>query len=173
MSGGPRGAAYTLGLFLVVVALAAVTADLSPVARWVPVVVLAPALALLALQLALDLAPGATRGLDRLLRGQMPTLARDVPMPARPATPVAATLRTTLLPLGILVSILALGLIAGTALATLLYVRRVGGRSWPRSIAVALALAAVLWLVFELALNVPLFGASWVEALWRAAGRDA
>ena len=71
-------------------------------------------------------------------------------------------------PSALLASILLVGLEWGPPLVTLGYVRVVEKESWRKSVAIALALAAVLWLIFDRALGVALYEGALGEVIPRS-----
>ena len=164
MMGARRSTACSLFLFIVGVVMAVATSDLSRVARLVPMFVLVPTLALLALQLCLDLAPVATRSVRRAVRGLVPG-GMATPS-AVGSLAEASSARAILLPLAFLSGILLVGLEWGPPLVTLGYLRVAEQESWGRSAGIALALVAVLWLIFDVALGVALHGGVLGEVLF-------
>jgi hypothetical protein len=141
-------------LTLALLALAGVmfygTAQLSPVARLVPLTVLVATVALLLAELLLDLSPGFVRRHSSLetkdvfgIEG-MRTKARERAAPSGPSLG-GQEVNLCMWLFGLLGLIYLLGLLIALPLFTLLYLRQRSGEGWRLSIAVATAMFAVLF----------------------------
>lgn len=134
-----RRSVATLGLAAVTGGLLAASWSLGPTAGWIPRLVLMLLLALLAVQLVLE------------VRERMNRPARAAQPAGKPLAPVTQGASETgaLLWLGgALLAVLALGTSAGSAVYALAYLRVRGAESWLHSAGYALALGATLELVF-------------------------
>ncbi len=154
-------AAFTLSLLCFVAVLFLNTLRLGSVARFVPLIVLIPTLALLVLQLALDLRPDLEQKFSRFERirfqkseklqketlGRARRSASGVPHPAW-----AFLWMWLMLPLVYL-----LGFLVAVPLYTFLYLKGHAVKGWIPSIAIALALWALIYGIFGLLLNTQLY----------------
>jgi hypothetical protein len=140
----------TLGLALVAAALLASSFSLSRIAAWIPRTVLAVVLALLVIQLGIEVrgrmravpsapVPGSTGGAPRA--------------PGASVTPTVAILWLG----GALLAVLLLGVTIGSALFTVAFLRGHAGDGWRSSGTFALALGAGLELFFAQLLQVQLY----------------
>ena len=149
-------------ILLVLVALVVVTsAGLSPVARWMPLAVALPTLALLGLELVADAARAGgvarltlvnTRGLSRLVEG--------AGRRRREATVGASrrSERQAMIWLAIaIVSVLTLGMLAGLPLFLLLYLRLRARERWTLAIGLAGGLLLVMYAGLDRLLRIALY----------------
>ena len=184
-------ALFTLVLLLFVAGMLWKTSELGRVARFVPLLVMAPTLALLAFQVALDVFPrlrGISRGLEAVR--WLPPPAKPEAMPAAmPVTMPAATAATIpgtlpqeeravgaaakqgatarfLWTLALPGMVYLLGFSVAVPLHALVYLRGLSGERWRLALAVAAGLAVLAWLVARLVAAVSL----WPGWVWMRVG---
>ena len=159
---------FTLIIMAFVSLLFYLTANLSPVARLVPLTVLIPTLGLLTLQLVLDLVPGLEGiyrrfekvdlfGLEQI-RERVPT--QDQAEPVQGIDEGSRRHRELSLLLWILLLLILIylfGFLIAPPAFTFLYLRWRSGESWKLSIAMAVGIGGLLYGVFILALRVRLY----------------
>jgi hypothetical protein len=155
-----RRSVVTLGLSLVVVAMLVASYSLSPIAGWIPRIVLVVTLALLVIQLGIDVRgrlrnPPSTPGVGR-------NSVRATALRVASAAEAVAVLWAA----GALMALLLFGMIAGSAVFAFAFLRGYAGERWLGSAVFALALAAGLQLVFGTVLNATLYS-GW---LWQFLG---
>jgi hypothetical protein len=151
----------TVALLVMVVIVVAMSAGLSPVARWMPLVVALPTLGLLCLEVVADAARAVgvsrltllnTRGLSRVVEG-----TRRGPAD-RSDGPLQRGERQALVWLAIaIVTVLTLGMLAGLPLYLLLYLRLRARERWPLAIGLAGALLLVLYAGLDRLLRISLY----------------
>jgi hypothetical protein len=147
----PRPSAGTLGLALVVAGLLAASLSLSRIAGWIPRGVLSLTLALLVVQIALEIREQLRNAPAAPPPGANAATATTTPASA--ATPGEALLWMG----GLLLAVLLLGTTAGTTLFAFAYLRWYAGESWPTSGVFALVLGVCIQLVFGLLLQATLY----------------
>ncbi|MFH1144363.1 MAG: hypothetical protein V1774_07455 [Candidatus Eisenbacteria bacterium] len=165
-------ACFTLALLLFVLAMLLETARLGRVARFVPLIVTIPTLALLAFQLVLDLAPRYRRIYQKLERTKWPGLPgrerqgdreRESGQAASNNEGARGRLGWTLL---LPVMIYGFGFFVAIPVHALVYLRRFSGERWSLSLAIPAGLGCLLLLLVRLAPDVPL----WPGWIWMRLG---
>jgi len=146
-----RRSVVTLGLSVVVVGMLAASYSLSRIAGSIPRIVLVVTLALLLIQLVIDV-----RG---RMRNPPPTrdMGRNAGRAAALKVASAAEAVAVLWAAGALLSLLLFGMIAGSAVFALAFLRGYARDSWWSSAIFALALAVCLQLVFGTVLKATLY----------------
>ena len=160
---------FTLLLILFAAAILAMTPGLGRAARLVPVWVALPTLALLLVQLALDLSPALRRRCRSLASGTRPPMERrggatdrEAPRHAGPDRRTSVRLLwVLLLPLAIYL----LGFLVAVPLHAFFCLRRVWGEGWGPSLATPAALGALLLLIARFVPEIPLWG-GWLWIRW-------
>jgi hypothetical protein len=148
-------------LLTLVVVIVAMSASLSPVARWMPLVVALPTLVLLCLEVVADAARAGgmarvsvvnTRGLSRIVEG---------PRRHRPDSSDDAGRRIerqALVWLALAIAaVLTLGMLAGLPLYLLLYLRLRARQRWTVALGVAGGLLLVMYAGLDRLLRIPLY----------------
>jgi hypothetical protein len=146
-----RRSVVTLGLSLVVVAMLVASYSLSPIAGWIPRIVLVVTLALRGRLRNPPSTPGVGRNSVRATALRVASAAEAV---------------AVLWAAGALMALLLFGMIAGSAVFAFAFLRGYAGERWLGSAVFALALAAGLQLVFGTVLNATLYS-GW---LWQFLG---
>ena len=151
----------TAVLLVLVVIVIVMSAGLSPVARWMPLVVALPTLGLLCLETVADAARAGgasrltlvnTRGLSRMVEGSRRRLA-DAPDDAGQRQEHQA-----LIWLAIAIGmVLALGMLAGLSLYLLLYLRVRARERWTVAIGLAGGLLLVMYAGLDRLLGITLY----------------
>ncbi len=148
-------------LLTLVVVVVTMSASLSPVARWMPLVVALPTLGLLCLEVVADAARAG--GVSRVSVVNTPGLSRIVEGPSRhrPDSSDDAGRRVerqALIWLALaLAAVLTLGMLAGLPLYLLLYLRLRARQRWTVALGVAGGLLLVMYAGLDRLLQIPLY----------------
>jgi hypothetical protein len=162
-------AIFTLFIMAFAGLLFYLTINLSPVARFVPLIVLIPTLGLLIFQLVLDLVPGLEESYRRFEKADLFGIERiRVRISAEEVDKVSQSRQEVNLLLWLLMLltfIYLFGLLIALPAYTFLYLRRRSRESWKLSIAIAVGIYCLIYCVFILALRMRLYEGhlfSWV-----------
>ena len=148
-------------LLTLVVVVVTMSASLSPVARWMPLVVALPTLGLLCLEVVADAARAG--GVSRVSVVNTPGLSRIVEGPSRQRPDSSDDAgrrveRQALIWLALAIAaVLTLGMLAGLPLYLLLYLRLRARQRWTVALGVAGGLLLVMYAGLDRLLQIPLY----------------
>ncbi len=152
--------AVSFGLLLLAALFAVGLTDLSRQSRLVPLAVLVPTLALLALQAAIDAFPTRALTLRRHLVGLAPRLERftfTASDEAADASTPSNVVNALALPIALATATALLGLRWGIPIACCLWLGASGRAAWSRALLFSALLGTAIWLVFERGFGISAF----------------